>query len=365
MMTEETKTRFPGEVDEVHPAPFLTIPPQPTEKKPGQLTEAQVKQFFEEGYVVVNKFFDTKTELDPCRDAISVMVNELADKLYDAGKIKDKYEEYGLFQRLTQLEKEHPGSNILLFKSQKMPKAFCDVWSNERMLNVVEQLLGPDIAGHPVWNLRTKTPKSDAVSIPWHQDSAYFSNESYDHMIVTAWVPFLDAIPENGCMQVVKNGHRKGKVASHTCCRGPTWYVMLEEEEMEKSLDIDMKRDLETCPVEYGGFLLFHNLTPHRSLENMSTDIRWSCDFRWQSPHEHWGFYGLGEGVPMRSAENPNMKADFKKFFSFDRKEQWQKRYYRQDDVNDPFDTTITGPWIGRWEIVNHNKHTEAFKPFM
>ncbi|OWF51593.1 hypothetical protein KP79_PYT04609 [Mizuhopecten yessoensis] len=66
---------------------------------------------------------------------------------------------------------------------------------------MVEQLLGPDIAGHPVWNLRTKTPRSDAISIPWHQDSAYFSNESYDHMIVTAWVPFLDAIPGNGCMQ--------------------------------------------------------------------------------------------------------------------------------------------------------------------
>ena len=25
-------------------------------------------------------------------------------------------------------------------------------------------------------------------------------------------------------------------------------------------------------------------------------------------------------------------------------------------------DTTVTGPWIGRWEIVNQNKHTDAFK---
>lgn len=34
-----------------------------------------------------------------------------------------------------------------------------------------------------------------------------------------------------------------------------------------------------------------------------------------------------------------------------------------QKDEMDPFDTTITGPWIGRWEAVNHNKHTDAFKP--
>ena len=37
-------------------------------------------------------------------------------------------------------------------------------------------------------------------------DSAYMSNESYDHMIATAWIPFLDAVPENGCMQVLSAG---------------------------------------------------------------------------------------------------------------------------------------------------------------
>ena len=33
-----------------------------------------------------------------------------------------------------------------------------------------------------------------------------------------------------------------------------------------------------------------------------------------------------------------------------------------QDGNIDPFDLTVTGPWIGRWEIVNSNKHTEAFR---
>lgn len=48
-------------------------------------------------------------------------------------------------------------------------KAFRDVWSNDRLLNVVEQLIGPDIMGHPVWNLRTKTPQNEATTVPWHQ----------------------------------------------------------------------------------------------------------------------------------------------------------------------------------------------------
>jgi len=33
----------------------------------------------------------------------------------------------------------------------------------------MEQLIGPDIGGHPVWNLRPKTPRSHAATVPWHQ----------------------------------------------------------------------------------------------------------------------------------------------------------------------------------------------------
>lgn len=33
----------------------------------------------------------------------------------------------------------------------------------------------------------------------------------------------------------------------------------------------------------------------------------------------------------------------------------------KSDDVD--FDTTITGPWMQRWDLVFHNRHTETFKP--
>lgn len=33
-----------------------------------------------------------------------------------------------------------------------------------------------------------------------------------------------------------------------------------------------------------------------------------------------------------------------------------------QVDESDPFDTTMVGPWMGQWELINHNKHTTNFK---
>lgn len=342
------------------PDPYTKMPKQPTDEKPGQLPIEKIKQFFEEGYIVVEDFFRPE-ELQPCRDAIEEMVDLLANKLYDAGKIKNLYKDVGLFQRLTKLEEEFPGANILLFKHQKIPKAFRDLWCNERMLNLIEQLIGPDIAGHPVWNMRTKTPNSKAMVVPWHQDNGYFSEEAYDHLIPTAWIPFLDANEKNGCMQMARYGHKLGKMGRHTCCHSDTWFIDLSEEEMKNTLDIDTEKDLATVPVPYGGFLLFSNIIPHRSLPNISNDIRWSIDLRWQSPFENYGFYDIAEGIVFRSSTEPNIQPDWNKFLSVDRKEVWQKKYFKQVVETDQFDTTITGPWIGRWEVKNENRHTNAF----
>ncbi|CAG2203482.1 unnamed protein product [Mytilus edulis] len=241
----------------------------PEERKKGQLPDELIRQqlftsFFEEGYLVVDDFF-TREELDACREDLKLMVEELAQKLHNAGKIKVStivhilrtvslmyilnhynrktkdmklYRDYGLFERLTMIEKEFPGSNILLHKMKTMPKSFCDLWSNERILNVMEQILGPDIKGHPVWNIRTKTPQNEATTVPWHQDVGYLNNESYKVLQPTAWIPLLDTNEDNGCLQVAKRGHKTGKVADHQCCHGGTWYVMLEEEEMKRKLGI-------------------------------------------------------------------------------------------------------------------------------
>ena len=35
---------------------------------------------------------------------------------------------------------------------------------------------------------------------------------------------------------MVRGGHRTGKVAPHTCCFADTWYVDLDEKDMEETL---------------------------------------------------------------------------------------------------------------------------------
>ena len=46
------------------PEVYTVIPPQPSEKKPGQLEQWQLEEFFDKGFVQVDRFF-TKDELQP------------------------------------------------------------------------------------------------------------------------------------------------------------------------------------------------------------------------------------------------------------------------------------------------------------
>ncbi|KAK3595964.1 hypothetical protein CHS0354_032478 [Potamilus streckersoni] len=367
MASEPKKIKMqPGYTDEGYPELFdiRAMPLQPKDKKPGQLPIQKVKKFFEDGFVIVEDFFK-KEELERCRDAVEDLVDHLAQTLHKAGKIKNLYSEHGLFERLTHIEAEFPGANIVLHKFGTLPQAFKDLWSNERLLNVIEQLIGPDIAGHPVWNLRTKTPQNEATTVPWHQDVGYLDNDSYKVLQPTAWIPLLDANEKNGCMELTRRGHKTGKVATHQCCYGGTWYVMLEEDEMEKKLEIDMKKDKVLCPVPYGGMLLLNNLVPHRSLPNLSNEIRWSLDLRWQNPKLPNGFYGMKECVLMRSSKDPVAKIDWEKFERVNRhKEQREsvKDIIPQAEESE-FDTTIQGPWMKKWEIVHVNRHVEKMDP--
>ena len=79
--------------------------------------------------------------------AVEEGVDILANRLYNNGKIKDKCESAGVYERLILLEQQFKGASVLPHKMGYLPPAFRQLWSHERLLNVVEQLIGPDIAG--------------------------------------------------------------------------------------------------------------------------------------------------------------------------------------------------------------------------
>lgn len=303
------------------------------------LSNQQIEQYHEDGFLIVRDFF-VREELQMVMDWIDELVDNLANHLYDVGKIQDKHENEGFYTRLTALERDYPGAAVLIHIGGILGQPLADLWANPRLLDLVEQILGPEIAGHPVWNLRSKTPLNSLVTVPWHQDTAYLAEGAQNTLQPTAWIPLLDAKAENGTLQVLRGGHKTQNVYRHhlESSRGhkASWYLYIDEADLPPG-------EVVTCEMEFGSFLLLNQLIPHRSTENLSDNIRWSVDLRWQRPDEVSGFEGVKDPILMRSAQQPGYQLDWREWAL-------QNRIAAAMEAKkDEFDASVMGPWLHRW----------------
>jgi len=304
------------------------------------LTDAQLQQFEEDGFLIVRDFF-RPAELAPVIAWIDQRVDDLANRLHDAGKIRNRYVGDGFETRLTNLEREFPGAAVLLHIGGVLGQPLADLWGSKKLLDMIEQILGPEVAGHPVWNVRSKTPNNPLLTVPWHQDTAYLAAGAEGTLQPTAWIPLVNATGTNGTLQVIRGGHASGTVLRHHPERlhghSDSWYLVIDQADLPSG-------EVVTCEMAKGSILLINQLIPHRSTENLSDIIRWSVDLRWQRPGQPSGFEGIKDCILMRTASDPDYQIDWS---------EWARQNRIADAMDQPrrddLDTSVTGPWLKRW----------------
>lgn len=74
---------------------------------------------------------------------------------------------------------------------------------DDRLLDVAEQFVGPDIALFASHYLAK--PPGTGQPVLWHQDAGYWPLEPMD--VVTVWLALDDSAPDNGCMRVIPGSH--------------------------------------------------------------------------------------------------------------------------------------------------------------
>lgn len=83
-----------------------------------------------------------------------------------------------------------------------------ELFASDPVLDVVEDLIGPDILQYQcgVW---IKEPEAGSY-VSWHQDSTYYGMDPLE--LVSGWVALSPATAETGCMQVVPGSHKAGQL---------------------------------------------------------------------------------------------------------------------------------------------------------
>jgi ectoine hydroxylase-related dioxygenase (phytanoyl-CoA dioxygenase family) len=152
-------------------------------------------------------------------------------------------------------------------------------WAHElatrpAVLDVVEELIGPDILVHTT-SLFRKRPR-DPAFIPWHQDAHGWRLD--DPRLVTAWIALTESTVENGCMRVLPGTHRERlphEVGAHP--DGMLQTPGLDLSRVDESRAVDLV-------LEPGEMSLHHADLVHGSRENRSDGPRIGFAVRYVSP---------------------------------------------------------------------------------
>lgn len=179
--------------------------------------------------------------------------------------------------RMEDLEAREPD----LWARSKMKAHLLMMWLNDlmrdsRILDAVEDVLGPDILAWATGHFDKKP--HDPGFVTWHQDGTYWGLSEPN--VVTAWVALTPSNRENGCMRVIPRSHHQGQLPHRDT--GNKDNLLSRGQDVEVDVDEAQAVDLELRP---GQISLHHTMLIHGSKPNSSDTRRLGITLRYVAAH--------------------------------------------------------------------------------
>lgn len=161
-------------------------------------------------------------------------------------------------QRISDIRPEKNDAKVYQLRcAHLMHEAFAALVHDERLLDAVESLIGPNIRLILCQGLYK--PPHTGDEIKWHQDNHYFQVDKPD-CVVSCWLTLDDVTAANGCMWVIPGAHTR-PLAHEAISTG----FHIPDTDESNALPLEMAR---------GHCMLHHGLMPHRTLANTTASPR-------------------------------------------------------------------------------------------
>ncbi len=231
-------------------------------------TDKELEQYQVEGYVVVPSLFTA----DEMRNADKVICDITQDALASSD-----------YSKIVELEPESTNTTPTprrIYHPFERHELFRNLASDTRLLDRIEQLIGPNISLHHS-KMNMKPAKVGSV-VEWHQDLAYFphTNDS----LVTTLIYLDDATEENGCLQVLPRHHTH--YFNHRLPDG-TFAGMITEEVADGRFGRSIP-----LAAPAGSVIFMHCIAPHSSLPNRSNKPRRTLIYEYRAADSFPIFFG-------------------------------------------------------------------------
>jgi ectoine hydroxylase-related dioxygenase (phytanoyl-CoA dioxygenase family) len=213
---------------------------------------AQRAQYEDQGYLVFPELL-SQTELLTLRAA-------LAEVLQEAEGLTESTDKFSVTQG-----EDGTWSVRRIFNPTVHHQAFRDLVFNPRILDVVENLIGPNIQLHHT-KLNLKPPSNREARFEWHQDYPFFPHTNFDLLAVMIYLD--DSTEENGCLTIIPGSHKLGP-RDHLFAKDGAFSSQLADKSVLEDVSGWIK-----VPVPAGGMELHHCNMLHSSTANRGTRPR-------------------------------------------------------------------------------------------
>jgi ectoine hydroxylase-related dioxygenase (phytanoyl-CoA dioxygenase family) len=230
------------------------------------LSEEQIDQYRNEGFVIVERLFDAD---DLAR--VDATIRQMTEQALAGGD----------FSKVLELEPEPVDGKCVprrIFNPYDQHETFRALAHDPRLLDKIESLIGGDFnLQHSKLNMK---PAKVGSVVEWHQDMAYFPHTNDD--LVTTLIYLDDATEENGCLQVLPRHHTH--FFDHSGPDGRFAGMITES-----LADFGKPRSL---PAAAGSAIFMHCITPHSSLPNRSSRARRTLIYEYRANDAFPIYYG-------------------------------------------------------------------------
>lgn len=147
----------------------------------------------------------------------------------------------------------------------KYDMAFLNYARDPNILDMAEQVIGPDIA---LWNMSFfAKPARNGKKTPYHQDGEYWPIRPL--ATCTVWIAVDDATVENGCLKLIPGSHKDKRLMAHEQRNDPE--LTLQQELLPNEYD---ESAAENLVLEAGQMSLHDIYLAHGSEINTSDKPR-------------------------------------------------------------------------------------------
>ncbi len=151
---------------------------------------------------------------------------------------------------------------------------FRDLFLSPKLVDVAEQILGPDIDLFTSYII-SKRP-GDGLAVDWHQDGAFFPISPV--ATFTLWLAVDDVDVANGCMRVVPGSHHTRQIIPHNVdtTSGTTLPLSLTGIDLRRARNVELKA---------GQYSVHDPFILHGSQANRSTRRRCGITIKYIPSH--------------------------------------------------------------------------------